>query len=121
MRLCTAALVIIFQKVISNLPDSHLLAWESGYTRPLTYSAQTVMLMYFSLPVSLSLCDFYCRVPDTPQGSGAYADRSTGTLMLTEAGPEHSGTYKCIAENVRGSDSASTEIKIIRNNMGTPA
>ena len=55
------------------------------------------------------------RVPETPQGSGPYVDRSTGSLVLSEATPGDSGSYTCTAVNSVGRDSASTEIVIIRN------
>ena len=50
-----------------------------------------------------------------PQGSGPYVDPSTGSLVLSEATPGDSGSYTCTATNSAGSDSASTEIVIIRN------
>ena len=55
------------------------------------------------------------RVPDAPQGSGPYVEPSTGSLVLSEATPGDSGSYTCTGTNSAGSDSASTEIVIIRN------
>ena len=101
------------------LPDSLTCRCEGHRLHETTHiPLQTYTIMVY-LNATLPVSYYICRIPDAPQGSGPYVDESTGTLMLTEAGPEHSGTYKCVATNMHGSASASTEITIVRNNTGT--
>ena len=59
-------------------------------------------------------CMHVCSLPDVAQSSGPYVDPNTGSLVLTEATSENSGTYICTGSNVYGTASASTEIEIIR-------
>ena len=59
-------------------------------------------------------CMHVCSLPDVAQSSGPYVDPNTGSLVLTEATSENSGTYICTGSNVYGTASVSTEIEIVR-------